>query len=878
VYILYTYSRMRAYADWGQEVLSWPPFCYWWTRVGNRRRAGVLPRALKGLQAIIVLLLITGVGCIGPTPAPESPAEETAPSEATEPSPEPGPQPSTPAAPAPQTAEELTVLSVAEGEVLIMKSGSDEWAGTEAGTTIEEGDALRTGEGSHALVTFFDGSTIELEAGTEIEAVELRHDVEAGITTIRLDQAIGNTLSRVKKLADPACRYEVATPAAVGAVRGSAMRVNVDADGTSTVVNLAGSVTISAEGVTVEIPPGYQSVVQPGQKPGSPGLPAPGGAGGDRDGGGAGGGGTTYTAAIAVNKTARSTAVHEGDTVAYTYNVTNPGEVALENVSVTDDTVAGVAYQAGDADGDGRLDVGEAWLFAASYNVSDRDASPLVNVATASGSIALGGGGWATVSATDTATVTVLRPGIALNKTAEATVVHVGDTVSYSYNVTNGGNAPLSEVTVTDEGLEVAYDVGDADGDGWLDVGEAWVFRSSRNVTGGDESPLVNTASVNASDGLGLVVRTHATCNVTILRPSIGLNKTAEPTVVRVGDTVSYSYNVTNQGNAALANVDLVDDRVDDVAYRSGDDNGNGQLDVDEAWIFCGNYTVALEDESPLVNTASVNASDGLGLVVGAEVGCNVTILRLDVEITSPDDDSATTDRSITVEGLVSDPRVGTVNVTVNGSWYEVTVEEGEFSQAVPVVSGANTITVTAANEWGESDSDSVTVYAHFELPAIQIELTWDATGDDLDGHFIRPGGRMWVEEDDCYYWWLDHPPYAPDWDGSGDLSPGDPVLDVDDRMGGGPERVTLEVPFESGQYHYKVHFFSDMAPVSGSTATVSIWIDNVLEFTRSETLQDDEVWDCAYIEWPSGLVHAGAGLEEGLEGNVGGMPAPEKN
>ncbi|MFW6150992.1 MAG: hypothetical protein ACOC6A_05600, partial [Chloroflexota bacterium] len=125
---------------------------------------------------------------------------------------------------------------------------------------------------------------------------------------------------------------------------------------------------------------------------------------------------------------------------------------------------------------------------------------------------------------------------------------------------------------------------------------------------------------------------------------------------------------------------------------------------------------------------------------------------------------------------------------------------------------------------------------------------------------------------------WLDHPPYAPDWDGSGDLSSGDPVLDVDDRVGGGPERVTLEVPFESGQYHYKVHFFSDMAPTSGSMATVNIWIDNVLEFTQSKTLQDDEVWDCAYIEWPSGLVHAGAGLEECRQGNAGGVPAPEKD
>lgn len=169
----------------------------------------------------------------------------------------------------------------------------------------------------------------------------------------------------------------------------------------------------------------------------------------------------------------------------------------------------------------------------------------------------------------------------------------------------------------------------------------------------------------------------------------------------------------------------------------------------------------------------------------------------------------------------------------------------------------------------------SAMVHVDLELPVIEIELTWDTPRDDLDSHFIRPGGSMWVPEDDCHFWWLDHSPYAPDWDASGDVSPGDPILDVDDRFGGGPELITLEVPYEEGQYQYKVHFWSDVGPTSGATATVNIWIDNVLEFTESRALQDGEVWDCAYIECPSGLVRS---AEDGVEPLPGDTTTPAKD
>jgi uncharacterized repeat protein (TIGR01451 family) len=70
-----------------------------------------------------------------------------------------------------------------------------------------------------------------------------------------------------------------------------------------------------------------------------------------------------------------------GGAVTYTYTVTNPGVVALNNVSVTDNKCASVAYISGDANNNGLLDTSETWT----YTCSTRIATSTMNTATAEG-------------------------------------------------------------------------------------------------------------------------------------------------------------------------------------------------------------------------------------------------------------------------------------------------------------------------------------------------------------------------------------------------------------------------------------------------------------------------------------------------------------
>ena len=161
----------------------------------------------------------------------------------------------------------LTILSITEGNVSVMKAGTASWTEAEVGMSLEVGDSIKTGDNSSAEITFFDGSTSELQAGTEIEIGSLDISRDTDSTTIILEQTIGSIIFRVTKIVDPASRYEVETPAGVVAVRGSAMQVYVIEDGTTWAINLEGDIRAVAQSVELQIPEGRQCIIRPNRPP-----------------------------------------------------------------------------------------------------------------------------------------------------------------------------------------------------------------------------------------------------------------------------------------------------------------------------------------------------------------------------------------------------------------------------------------------------------------------------------------------------------------------------------------------------------------------------------------------------------------------------------
>ncbi len=110
----------------------------------------------------------------------------------------------------------------------------------------------------------------------------------------------------------------------------------------------------------------------------------------------------TCRPAIEIHKQASVTSLPAGGgSVGYTYAVSNVGNVALTNVTVTDDHCAPVGYVSGDANANSALDLAEVWSFSCSANLT----GTTTNIGTAHG-----WDGNTEVTDADSATVTVAQP------------------------------------------------------------------------------------------------------------------------------------------------------------------------------------------------------------------------------------------------------------------------------------------------------------------------------------------------------------------------------------------------------------------------------------------------------------------------------------
>ena len=161
-------------------------------------------------------------------------------------------------------------LSTLEGNVQMQIPGSTVWEDTESGTTLTAGSRIRTAPDSQALLTFFNGTTVKLESGTDLVVEQLEVGGENQPITIVLKQTLGKTWSRVIKLADPASHYEIQTPSGIALVRGTLFVTEVDDTGAMRVQTVEGLVSVSAQGEEVYLPAGQQTVVEPGTSPAKP--------------------------------------------------------------------------------------------------------------------------------------------------------------------------------------------------------------------------------------------------------------------------------------------------------------------------------------------------------------------------------------------------------------------------------------------------------------------------------------------------------------------------------------------------------------------------------------------------------------------------------
>ena len=172
-----------------------------------------------------------------------------------------------------RAAASSSSLEVLDGVVALSHDGQTFAMGRD-GDLVQQGDVVRTGTASHAILTFYDGSTIEVEPDSEL-VVETLEATSSGDILMAMRQNLGRSWHVVSRALTADSKYEVRTPTATATVRGTAFLVNVEPSGRTNVQTTDGLVHAIAGGVEVEVPPGFETNIDTGGTPPDAPTPAP---------------------------------------------------------------------------------------------------------------------------------------------------------------------------------------------------------------------------------------------------------------------------------------------------------------------------------------------------------------------------------------------------------------------------------------------------------------------------------------------------------------------------------------------------------------------------------------------------------------------------
>ncbi len=305
--------------------------------------------------------------------------------------------------------------------------------------------------------------------------------------------------------------------------------------------------------------------------------------------------------------------VDAGDTIAYTFDVTNTGDIEADNIGVTDGKVGSVSCPAAAS----ALAPGDHVTCTATYTIvkSDVTHGSVDNTATASGSVAGTGSTTVTSPPSSTSTPTTAPdPELTLAKSVSPTsVTGAGHSVTYSYLITNTGNVTITGVSVDEvsfTGTGTSPVVSCPPGAAALAPSASVLCTAAYTVTQADfdAGSVYNTAIATGTDPATDPVASAPSSATFTTTPTPGLTvvKSASSTGgsgLHAGDVITYSFVITNTGNVTLTNV----------AVDEGSFNGSGSLSP----VTCPSGAASLAPGAQLTCTATydvtqtdVNAGD----------------------------------------------------------------------------------------------------------------------------------------------------------------------------------------------------------------------------------------------------------------------------
>ena len=292
-----------------------------------------------------------------------------------------------------------------------------------------------------------------------------------------------------------------------------------------------------------------------------------------------------------------------GDTIQYTFDLTNSGDVPITNIGVQDSKAGAVTCPST------TLAIGASMTCSAdnAYAVTTDDggAGSVDNTATATGTSPSGATVKSNPSSTSTP-ATVVEPDLTLVKSADPSGIAEytpGQLITYHFAVTNTGNVTMNDISIDESAFSGTGQLSDATcPTSSLAAGAQEVCTATYTLTPDDvdAGSVQNTATAEGTpEGSNTPVPSDPS-TVTIPEqpnPGITVDKTASPTTISAaGQVVTYSFVVTNTGNVTLTSPSIHD----------SDFSGTGQLSA----IDCPETSLVAGQLETCTATYSVTQAD----------------------------------------------------------------------------------------------------------------------------------------------------------------------------------------------------------------------------------------------------------------------------
>ena len=458
---------------------------------------------------------------------------------------------------------------------------------------------------------------------------------------------------------------------------------------------------------------------------------------------------------LSVTKTNGVSQVNPGDDVTYTIVATNNGPSEVVGMSIVDQfpsTLVNATYDrtvhgetttgAGSINDTLDLPVGEAVTYVVNGTVDSKAAGTLVNTVTVQPPRGVQEINPADNAATDSDPIIRSDVDLAITKRSNSLTVIPGRPIQYEIVVSNIGQTNVSGALVRDIIPDAITDVsyqsvatpgasgntasglGNVEDTVDLNVGSSIIYTVLGQVQSSATGVITNTATVEV--GGDSVPGNNTAVDTVVTDPHFDLSITKDDGIheVKIGDQVTYSITVRNDGPSDVSNANVRDffpHALENVTYSStafggatGNLNGTGNINdvvsipAGGAITYVATGTVGIDVSGTLTNTATVTGPDGfteldpnnnsasdVDVLTGVVVlGSEPTVIRRDSIVGEADTDVfeiTAHDTGKMIFNIHFTHQFGDLDLEVtdrNGSSIAVSASESDNEQLVlPVVS-----------------------------------------------------------------------------------------------------------------------------------------------------------------------------------------------